>query len=597
MIKKFRSFFRGFLVTFLYNVPLDVLSGLYVLTLDLRGLDENKRFWLRVARYNGIASSLALLCVHAAVCESLKTVCSRSPFIPHARRFLLSNCFAVLCKASLVRLHMLYAFRFLISALIHTVVHVVVTHPFPRVSWYENGIWFAVWFHFRWTISGYLLISFLFLLVLSGFRLVRFAVHHVRIRMTHSTLHLLFLVFLSVHSSNYIVLGLLWGFLQLEYVCFLMLVTRVQVDSLMVYRDDVDSQEVVLDIEFQNPTSFSTRYRTGDTVRVYVPLASWFEWHTFSVVPHLHDRTRSRLLVRTVGRWTRRLYRVRKRVAYLWIHGPLSIHSDIPSMLVVPNGELPLCIDPGFQMCLVCSGISITRQLSFLVYLVRRYCSMDEDLPEVPIGLPAFVKLVWIVRSSFDINLAIRVLDELQVCLRTHGWQNVLAYDIYVSHEPNLDERAVNTRLRSFLSSETYHHTHVLPPSNLPHMPRPNTNVFVSVYAATYANDIQSLIGTPPFGNPPLVASFTHPTRSHRPAHAAARDDAFSRFYSVLDLKTGQRVRSWLPIVRVEAKMADRVQWQTLIVLTTGVKRIIRDLVELCSNSQHSLELCVEELW
>lgn len=596
MIKKFRSFFRGFLVTFLYNVPLDVLSGLYVLTLDLRGLDENKRFWLRVARYNGIASSLALLCVHAAVCESLKTVCSRSPFIPHPRRFLLSNCFAVLCKASLVRLHMLYAFRFLISALIHTVVHVVVTHPFPRVSWYENGIWFAVWFHFRWTISGYLLISFLFLLLLSGFRLVRFAVHHVRIRMTHSTLHLLFLVFLSVHSSNYIVLGLLWGFLQLEYVCFLMLVTRVQVDSLMVYRDDVDSQEVVLDIEFQNPTSFSTRYRTGDTVRVYVPLASWFEWHTFSVVPHLHDRTRSRLLVRTVGRWTRRLYRVRKCVAYLWIHGPLSIHSDIPSMLVVPNGELPLCIDPGFQMCLVCSGISITRQLSFLVYLVRRYCSMDEDLPEVPIGLPAFVKLVWIVRSSFDINLAIRVLDELQVCLRTYGWQNVLAYDIYVSHEPNLDERAVNTRLRSFLSSETYHHTHVLPPSNVSHVPRPSTNVFVSVYAATY-NNIQSLIDTPPFGNPPLVASLTHATRSQRPAHAVARDDAFSRFYSVLDLKMGQRVRSWLPIVRVEANMADRAQWQTLIVLTTGVKRIIRDLVELCSNSQHSLELCVEELW
>lgn len=596
MIKKFRSFFRGFLVTFLYNVPLDVLSGLYVLTLDLRGLDENKRFWLRVARYNGIASSLALLCVHAAVCESLKTVCSRSPFIPHARRFLLSNCFAVLCKASLVRLHVLYAFRFLISALIHTVVHVVVTHPFPRVSWCENGIWFAVWFHFRWTISGYLLISFLFLLLLSGFRLVRFAVHHVRIRMTHSTLHLLFLVFLSVHSSNYIVLGLLWGFLQLEYVCFLMLVTRVQVDSLMVYRDDVDSKEVVLDIEFQNPTSFSTRYRTGDTVRVYVPLASWFEWHTFSVVPHLHDRTRSRLLVRTVGRWTRRLYRVRKRVAYLWIHGPLSIHSDIPSMLVVPNGELPLCIDPGFQMCLVCSGISITRQLSFLVYLVRRYCSMDEDLPEVPIGLPAFVKLVWIVRSSFDINLAIRVLDELQVCLRTYGWQNVLAYDIYVSHEPNLDERAVNTRLRSFLSSETYHHTHVLPPSNVSHMPRSSTNVFVSVYAATY-NNIQSLIDTPPFGNPPLVASLTHATRSQRPAHAAARDDAFSRFYSVLDLKMGQRVRSWLPIVRVEAKMVDRAQWQTLIVLTTGVKRIVRDLVELCSNSQHSLELCVEELW
>lgn len=491
---------------------------------------------------------------------------------------------------------MLYAFRFLISALIHTVVHVVVTHPFPRVSWYENGIWFAVWFHFRWTISGYLLISFLFLLLLSGFRLVRFAVHHVRIRMTHSTLHLLFLVFLSVHSSNYIVLGLLWGFLQLEYVCFLMLVTRVQVDSLMVYRDDVDSQEVVLDIEFQNPTSFSTRYRTGDTVRVYVPLASWFEWHTFSVVPHLHDRTRSRLLVRTVGRWTRRLYRVRKCVAYLWIHGPLSIHSDIPSMLVVPNGELPLCIDPGFQMCLVCSGISITRQLSFLVYLVRRYCSMDEDLPEVPIGLPAFVKLVWIVRSSFDINLAIRVLDELQVCLRTYGWQNVLAYDIYVSHEPNLDERAVNTRLRSFLSSETYHHTHVLPPSNVSHVPRPSTNVFVSVYAATY-NNIQSLIDTPPFGNPPLVASLTHATRSQRPAHAVARDDAFSRFYSVLDLKMGQRVRSWLPIVRVEANMADRAQWQTLIVLTTGVKRIIRDLVELCSNSQHSLELCVEELW
>lgn len=591
MVDKVRSFFRGFLVTILYNLPLDVLSGVYVLTLDLHEIDEYKRYWMRVAKYNGLASSLALLCLHAAVCESLKTVCSRAPFISRAQRFLLSKCF-VLCQASLVRVHVLYAFRFLISSLFHTVVHVVVTHPLPQVSWHESGFWFATWFYYRWSISGYLLMSLLLLLVVSGFRLLRFAVHHVRVRMTHSAMHLLSVGLLSMHSSNYVVLGLLWTLVLLEYVCFLKLVTLVQVDSLMVYRDDVDSREVVLDIEFINPASFATLYRTGDTVRVYVPLASWFEWHTFSVVPHLHDRTRSRLLVRTVGRWTRRLYRVRKRVAYLWIHGPLALHGDIPSMLVVPHGELPLCIDPGFQMCLVCSGISITRQLSFLVYLVRRYCNIDDDISGVSIGLPAFVKLVWIVRSSFDINLAIRVLDELQACLRTHGWQNVLAYDIYVSHEPNLDERAVNTRLRSFLSSETYHHTHVLPP-------QPNTNVFVNCpgYAATYANDIQSLLGTPPFGNPPLVASLTHATRSHRPAHATPRANAFSRFYSVLDLKTGQRVRSWLPIVRVEAKMTDRVQWQTLIVLTTGVKRIISDLVELCSNSEHCLELCVEELW
>lgn len=591
MVDKVRSFFRGFLVTILYNLPLDVFSGVYVLTLDLHEIDEYKRYWMRVAKYNGLASSLALLCLHAAVCESLKTVCSRAPFISRAQRFLLSKCF-VLCQASLVRVHVLYAFRFLISSLFHTVVHVVVTHPLPQVSWHESGFWFVTWFYYRWSISGYLLMSLLLLLVVSGFRLLRFAVHHVRVRMTHSAMHLLSVGLLSMHSSNYVVLGLLWTLVLLEYVCFLKLVTLVQVDSLMVYRDDVDSREVVLDIEFINPASFATLYRTGDTVRVYVPLASWFEWHTFSVVPHLHDRTRSRLLVRTVGRWTRRLYRVRKRVAYLWIHGPLALHGDIPSMLVVPHGELPLCIDPGFQMCLVCSGISITRQLSFLVYLVRRYCNIDDDISGVSIGLPAFVKLVWIVRSSFDINLAIRVLDELQACLRTHGWQNVLAYDIYVSHEPNLDERAVNTRLRSFLSSETYHHTHVLPP-------QPNTNVFVNCpgYAATYANDIQSLLGTPPFGNPPLVASLTHATRSHRPAHATPRANAFSRFYSVLDLKTGQRVRSWLPIVRVEAKMTDRVQWQTLIVLTTGVKRIISDLVELCSNSEHCLELCVEELW
>lgn len=591
MVDKVRSFFRGFLVTILYNLPLDVLSGVYVLTLDLHEIDEYKRYWMRVAKYNGLASSLALLCLHAAVCESLKTVCSRAPFISRAQRFLLSKCF-VLCQASLVRVHVLYAFRFLISSLFHTVVHVVVTHPLPHVSWHESGFWFVTWFYYRWSISGYLLMSLLLLLVVSGFRLLRFAVHHVRVRMTHSAMHLLSVGLLSMHSSNYVVLGLLWTLVLLEYVCFLKLVTLVQVDSLMVYRDDVDSREVVLDIEFINPASFATLYRTGDAVRVYVPLASWFEWHTFSVVPHLHDRTRSRLLVRTVGRWTRRLYRVRKRVAYLWIHGPLALHGDIPSMLVVPHGELPLCIDPGFQMCLVCSGISITRQLSFLVYLVRRYCNIGDDISGVSIGLPAFVKLVWIVRSSFDINLAIRVLDELQACLRTHGWQNVLAYDIYVSHEPNLDERAVNTRLRSFLSSETYHHTHVLPP-------QPNTNVFVNCpgYAATYANDIQSLLGTPPFGNPPLVASLTHATRSHRPAHATPRANAFSRFYSVLDLKTGQRVRSWLPIVRVEAKMTDRVQWQTLIVLTTGVKRIISDLVELCSNSEHCLELCVEELW
>lgn len=303
MVDKVRSFFRGFLVTILYNLPLDVFSGVYVLTLDLHEIDEYKRYWMRVAKYNGLASSLALLCLHAAVCESLKTVCSRAPFISRAQRFLLSKCF-VLCQASLVRVHVLYAFRFLISSLFHTVVHVVVTHPLPQVSWHESGFWFVTWFYYRWSISGYLLMSLLLLLVVSGFRLLRFAVHHVRVRMTHSAMHLLSVGLLSMHSSNYVVLGLLWTLVLLEYVCFLKLVTLVQVDSLMVYRDDVDSREVVLDIEFINPASFATLYRTGDTVRVYVPLASWFEWHTFSVVPHLHDRTRSRLLVRTVGRWT-----------------------------------------------------------------------------------------------------------------------------------------------------------------------------------------------------------------------------------------------------------------------------------------------------
>lgn len=617
----FGAFVRGFLVAILYNVPIDVCSAAYVVALDVSGLDSYKAFWLRVAKYNGFALSMALVFLYVATCTSLKTILARLAFIVRTRRLFLQRCgdrLAPLCRGSLMRAHVLYALRFLFSSLVHTLVHVFITHPFPAlvssVSSPSSMIMLC-WFHYRWTISGYALVVLLLLLFATGFRLVRFASHHVSVRMAHSAFHLLSLMFVTVHSSNYAMLSFLWGIVLSELLCFIALVRVVPVESLVVYRDDVDSREVVLDIEFINPPFFASLYRTGDVVRVYVPMVSWFEWHTFSLVPHLHDRTRSRLLIRTVGRWTRRLYRVRKRVAYLWLHGPLELHDDIESMLVVPESDVPICIDPGLQMCLVCSGISITRHLALLVYLVRKYCGILVDgIHSGPanIGLPAFIKLVWVVRYSFDINLAIRVLDELQACLRAHGWQSLLIYDIYVSNEPNLDERAVNTRLRSFLApNDTSCRPYIVPP-------RPNTNVFIdfvdvktrsraslrgfrpaaSIYKSSYANDIESLLGTPPpVEQPPVVAASPRSRRRPDSMRMVERAGSFARFYSALELKTGQRVRSWLPIVRVEQRTTDRLQWQTLIVLTTGVKRIVDDLVRLCSNSEHGLELCVEELW
>lgn len=592
---------RGFLFTIAYYLPIDLASSLYVLSLDLEHLDHTKKFWFRVARYHGFSVGLSLLFLHAAVCSSLLTLISRLPFIYQLHHVLLAKCnnTCSLIGSPPYRAHVLYAVRFMISSIMHTLVHITVTHPVAhlvvlRPQLLSGGLR-TFWFEYRWTWSGYFLLLLLVFLLVSGIRLLRFAKLHVPFRMTHSALHLITLIFMSIHSSNLTILALLWILSLLEFVSFFALVRQVAIESLVVYRDDIDSEEVVLDIEFVNPPFYSFLFRAGDCVRVYVPEASWFEWHTFSVVPHLYDPSRSRLLIRTVGRWTRALYHSRKKVVRLWVHGPLNIHRDIPSLLRPSKSEMSLSYDPTFQICLVCSGISITRQLAFLVYLAQRYCDMKTYSPSFQsVGLPASVKLVWVVRHSFDINLAIRVLDEIQACLHAHGWQNLLVYDIHVSHEPNLDERAVNSRLRSFLiSNEAYSKwRHLLPPSRPDSSDELNTNVHVSIepQSATYTSDVELFLAKPPAGNQLFVLSRDQAKQTQ------TSNTRFSRFYSVLQLQTGHRVKSWLPIVRVQND-SERIDWHTLVVLTTGVKRIREELVRVCANSKYNLELCVEELW
>lgn len=489
---------------------LDLLCALYAFRVYLSlaqtgSYDSNRLLWLCVAKYHGMSVSLSLVSIQWTMCFAFRTKltrlrdwcwrwCGKYPKV--GRLILLVT--ALLggrYRDSPCHDHVVYAVRFLLSVVIHSLVHIIVTHRLFALA--DDGFFEVVqlWTVYRWTISGYIMILLTLMIVGSGHRLVRFSDLHATIRSFHYVLYVLLVLLLTVHMSNRVTLCLALGLFSLETACEIRMTRRLQVQRVIVFRESPESssdqRSAVIEINVKSD-ELARDYHCGNYVRMMVPRISTLQWHSFTLIPSVYHRGKFRILIRTVGRWTRALYDLKAELDHVWISGPYQNESEVrlTNLFVNPIAALSdaamircgsgfHAVDPNVQLCLICTGLSITRHLALLTHYVKCYVSLvsrtgggrlvndgHSRLRTTPYAccdascsnaLPGRIKLIWSVSKSFDINLAIRTLNELQRCLVQHGWQSLFLYDVFVTRAPTLDELVANERLHSFLGAdETY---------------------------------------------------------------------------------------------------------------------------------------------
>lgn len=473
---------------------------------------------------------------------------------------------------------------------------------------------------------------------------------------------------------------------------------------------------------------------------------------------------RFRIVIRVVGTWTRKLFNSRSTLTRVWICGQLTNFTEMRVMKTFQpentvrrqlscrqkstvrsearqllnnfnfietsgssfncpvnynvgmdrgdDGDDLLCswpsrytIDNSLQLCLVCTGLSITRHLALLTHYVKQYAaassvstpccySLIRELPD-EIVLPAQIKLIWSVSQAFDLNIAIRHLDRLQRCMVQSGWQSVLTYDIFVSRLPTSWEMITNDRLQSYMmADETYtygatvtsgtetasplsgavkrcdqgdyqqitYHCAVSdndddeePWLTLCTLKRPFKNL--SNGQRLSVGDMHSNVSCVTFGANSNQSSddFSIPMQSiykncggadeERTSHYYIADDShdkdddndddddnfslivsgvinnymncklrsfncmnhkrnssnqrFPRFYNSTRLVVGQRVGNWSDrLLTIDEESPDSIssQQKTVVILTTGVRRIIDDLTNFAAD-KNNLYLYTESLW
>lgn len=694
---------------------IDVLATFYAIRIYMENVDKLDRvrlFFLCVAKYHGLAVSLSLLAAHWTVCYSLHEL---------LRSLLSRCCIAMSCmnrsSVSIVKQqsyhprrqschsHVLYAFRFICSAAIHAMVHVSFTHSIGSivrsVSYFEAV---QLWSVYRWTLTGYALSFSAFGLLLSGCRLLRFIEHHVSLRNIHVTLYVTVLLGFTVHSSNYPMLVVSLALPVLEWSCsWLRSMHLVTVDSLTIFRESKRTNDVIVELNF-TCDSMAGKFRCGDHVRVYVPAVSLFQLHTFALIPFVDNSKRRvcfRVLIRTVGEWTKRLYAIdRTKLGRLWIFGPFQNRSEVEldrllpleilstsranrnrcvaslrrcfrtsrdtvddraaayrssdcftdivirpvnlangnnnetynndeynsdaydlfplseisslrdfnvndDSIPCPNDDVSIVderssvawVDPNLRLCLICTGISITRHLAILTHLVTYYRSLrlssvgvrneqicccesiarqlySNDVVATRIRLPFRIKLVWSIARLFEVNLAVRTLDDLQRQLTSCGWQSLLTYDIFVTRTPSPHDRIVNERFQSFLWTDSNANgrgcryqcddgpsnefdayredwiTRDTPLKESRQQLRYESRVPINSYANLILSDLwrrTKLFDSDDFGSEIDTRQQSVDTRKQIVSSTAVRNSRkfFSKFYEAAHLTSGKRVNDW----------------------------------------------------
>lgn len=539
----------------LLGLPLDLLSLVYACYIYARGVrNDVPLFGLCVAKYHGFRSSLCLLFAFLDRCLALRH------FLPSKLR----------PPVHPINAHIVYGLSFLVDGIIHALVHLMLTHRPQDLPAFDTS---HIWPSYRWTITGVILVTFVLAFVLSGRRLLRFEKLHVHVRNFHVSLYVISLALFVAHSSNYPVLVALGVLVLAESISTLLLLVRVDVRKFEV---SVQDGSTTIEIQFVSKV-FAERYRCGESLRLYVPSIGPLETHALSVVPHHRRPQTFCLLVRVVGRWTTRLSRLANSRRYLssrvYVVGPFSNDGEVElgTLLAASreplssNVERPFCIiDPTWSLNLVCTGIAITRHLSLLHHLVHCYDRSNASVRccairhAAVLRLPGHVKLIWMVRKSFDINLVLLTLSDFQRSFEKYGWSNILTYDIFVSREPSASERLVNTRVQKQLIARGQLYS----------------NMVAEQAFRRYADSMQEELNA---------------KANRRLTHEESLDHSrrLRNFYQQTNLRTGERVDNWRQLLIGTTATDDEhanmlggseTAAVSTTILSTAIKSIARDL-------------------
>lgn len=552
------------------NFSVDALSFVYALYVYLakwnNSHDYGRLLWLCAAKYHGFAAHCSLLLCYSVVCQSLRSFCVQRRVRPLVER--LARVFGRTDELP-SRAHWIYAARYVVSSTIHALVHVFVTHRWSEVAWSEvvqSGNW---WSSYRWTIGGYAMCVANVVLAATGSRLILFAARHSVVRTLHVFfVHAIFVV-LCMHSSNYPLLACQTILVVFDLTYSLSVSCHVvDVQRLSVYQFE---KTTVIEIDFEASSLSRSGYRYGDHVRVYVPVVSLTETHSFTVVPHVNRRQCFRLIVRVVGRWTRRLYDERKRVKKILLFGPYGDGSGFLIDELFPTVSRPIVVlhgvsvDETLSLCLICTGSSVTFNLALLTFYSRAYerlsgrrCSSDE-LPNVVV-VPARIKLVWLLATSFELNYAVRHLNAVQGSLERCGWHAVLTYELYVSRSTSNTVEDNRTIQEFLVVDEIYDYAATTFP--------PSDRLAIADGSLKWYE-----------GENDYVSVCRSVVRSYSPRSNRTTTTVFPSFHSSrneLHSGGGSRVKDWARILA----SGSRSQSVVAVVLTTGVKALreqIRD--------------------
>lgn len=357
-VKNQNGFSCYFLITPLANAvrrlaAIELLSLIYAMWVFF----TLKSAWLALAKYHGFAINLCLVLLIFPVLRNLKSIivdCQSFPF-PLMRK--LSRRLSRLASCTRGKRHVrspyclpdheFYSYRLLFSSLVHTLVHVLQTHPFnsadfsnfqrrytglfarlsatvsppdltqqapintsllqplnttemtKNASSFINVADFTetLLVYDRWTVSGYLLLLFFISELALGMRLMRFLVKHVYVLLVHRIINILItFVFLPAHHSNYFFILLPTLLFIVDYLIGAFVLTHsTKVRRVVIYQSFTSAlpttvtelSDEILEIDFDVISNrFAHSCQPGDYIAVKIPKISRWQWHHFTIMKH-----------------------------------------------------------------------------------------------------------------------------------------------------------------------------------------------------------------------------------------------------------------------------------------------------------------------
>lgn len=398
---------------------------------------------LLTARYNGFAINLCIVWILLFGRRNIAKLLTKFKINKNIERTLMHNYLAG---------------RFIVAATIHAIAHTIRQYNSQQTNQQKTYAWplnatellsdtiyittkatttanqWPQWFSNRETWTGLLCILMSIALFATGIRLTRYMRYHQKFFLSHKAIYGLFLLpLLCFHydSAKWWLLSWLGielmdqmlGRLKYREQCIVLRANRYPNHQLENERQINDVVEIT--VRYQHGGEFLT---PGDYVRVAMQRRNrWCrEWHDFTMIRGnltTNNEFQHRLIVRSVGDWTNNLYRTIEPGTVLTIDGP---YDGNPKLKRIFQEQTTMA---NRKIFLICSGTAITQILSIVEHLLINFNTSDKR--------PKEIILCWIVRTIFNLNFALRTLNDYQAYTTERGCDKLLRYEFYISQQPN----------------------------------------------------------------------------------------------------------------------------------------------------------------